>query len=90
MPRWASRLTLTVTDLRVERLQDISEADAEAEGVGSVESHMPGTKSVTCVQSFQKLWDGLNANRGFGWQVNPWVAAYTFTVHPQNSDAEAG
>lgn len=90
MPRWASRLTLTVTDVRVQRLQDISEEDAKAEGVGSIESHIPGFESVTCVQSFQKLWDGLNADRGFGWDVNPWVAAYTFTTHPQNIDMEAG
>lgn len=86
MPRWASRLTLVVTEVRVERLQDISEDDAKSEGVGSIESHMPGAESVTHIQSFQNLWDGLNAQRGFGWDANPWVAAYTFTVHHQNID----
>lgn len=80
MPRWASRLTLTVTDVRVQRLQDISEADVRSEGSGSIESHMPGAASVSHVQSFRELWDGLNAKRDFGWDQNPWVAAYTFTV----------
>ncbi|MEO1108290.1 MAG: hypothetical protein AAFX90_10240 [Pseudomonadota bacterium] len=88
MPRWASRLTLTVTDVRVQRLQDISEEDAKAEGAGSLTSNMPGVESVSHVQSFQKLWDSLNADRGFGWQANPWIVAYTFTVHPQNIDQE--
>jgi hypothetical protein len=35
---------------------------------------------------FRSLWDSLNAKRGFGWDANPWVAAYSFTVHHCNID----
>lgn len=100
MPRWASRLTLVVTDVRVQRLQDISEADAIAEGsfLGRCQC-MPKQNSGDKINrmfnqtwchkhgdSFHTLWDSLNAKRGFGWDTNPWVAAYTFTVHHCNID----
>jgi hypothetical protein len=74
MPRWASRITAPVTDVRVQRLQDISEADARAEGVLWVPGHGeitmddlradPGYSNfLNCRQGFQYLWDSLNANR---------------------------
>lgn len=98
MPRWASRLTLTVTDVRVERLQDISEADAIAEGV---ERHKLGWLPYATVfyeadgvipanyhrdprHSYMQLWNQINGPGA--WDANPWVAAYTFTVHPCNID----
>jgi hypothetical protein len=88
MPRWASRLTLTVTEVRVQRLQDIDEKDARAEGVTELEI---GTARNPCRMgyrmSFRELWDHLNDPRGYGWDANPWVAAYTFTVAHQNIDA---
>lgn len=73
MPRWASRLTLEVTGVRVERLQKISEADAKAEGVQlscgqSEKNDYPNYK-----RSFHQLWDKLNAQRGYPWASNPWV-----------------
>jgi len=66
MPRWASRLTLEVTAVRVEQVQEITEADAKAEGCD-------GGKNV-----FQDLWEALNRKRGFGWDVNPWVWVVCF------------
>ncbi len=84
MPRWASRITLIVTDVRVQRLQEISEADALMEGVeqdsdGWRDYQMPDTQCCpTARESFRSLWDSLNAERGYGWSSNPWVAAYTF------------
>lgn len=96
MPRWASRLTLTVTDVRVQRLQEISEEDARAEGVLWVPGHGEIKRAdlhegfsnyLNCREGFQVLWDSLNASRGFGWDASPWVVALTFTVHHGNIDA---
>ncbi|WP_306043604.1 hypothetical protein [Mameliella sp. MMSF_3455] len=99
MPRWASRLTLIVTDVRVQRVQEISNEDAKAEGCkgdlsrirqmdlfGASEDDREMMRLMTCGWQFRDLWDGLNARRGYGWDVNPWVAAYTFKVHRQNID----
>jgi len=74
MPRWASRITLEITELRVERVQEITEEDAEAEGVswspvGSGENY----ETISAVENFAGLWDSLNSKRGYGWEVNPWV-----------------
>lgn len=83
MPRWASRLTLHVTDVRVQRLQDISEDDARAEGIerdsdGWRDYLMPATQCCGSARnSFASLWDSLNAERA-PWSGNPWVVAVTF------------
>jgi hypothetical protein len=92
MPRFASRLTLTVTDVRVERLQDISGSDAIAEGAditgeqtmtGPMVKVAPGTY-LSPVAWYHRLWDSIN---GAGsWDANPWVVAYTFTVQNSNID----
>ena len=90
MPRWSSRLTLTVTDVRVQRLQDISEADSLAEGVGTLTCSVPAMgKSITARDDFRDLWDSLNEPRGSGWDNNPWIVAYTFTVERKNIDEKA-
>jgi hypothetical protein len=82
MPRWASRITLIVTDVRVERLQEISEDDARAEGVFAVDL----TKH-TSVARFRELWDSINADRpGCAWRYNPWIAVITFAVERRNID----
>lgn len=70
MPRWASRITLEITDIRVERVQDITEADAIAEGV----------ESFNAVASYSYLWNSLNAKRGYPWEKNPRVWVLTFKV----------
>lgn len=87
MPRWASRLTLLVTDVRVERLPMISEADAQAEGATPPpEGHFGDGYCDNYRSSFCDLWDSLNDARGFGWASNPWVVAVTFEVHRANID----
>lgn len=100
MPRWASRITLEIANVRVERVQDTSEKDAIAEGIATnwegdpaefdAEEHgywdysLPedwdgeGYAPLTAIQSFATLWDRLNADRGFGWSVNPWVWVIEF------------
>lgn len=87
MPRCASRLTLTVTDVRVQRLQEISEADAIAEGCpGKLGPNpdFPDEWDPSPVEEYRDLWDSIN---GAGaWDQNPWVAAYTFTVQKRNID----
>lgn len=97
MPRWASRLTLTVTDVRVERLQEISEADAMEEGVTlgrhgfcviGVEhpnKDFPTLSRPNAREMYAALWDVINGNGA--WLANPWVVAITFTVEQRNIDA---
>ena len=87
MPRWASRLTLIVTDVRVQRLQDISEEDARAEGALLPWSGSPGTAcddTRTACSEFRALWNILHGPDA--WHTNPWVTAITFTVHHGNID----
>ena len=74
MPRWASRLTLEVTEVRVQRLQEISEEDALAEGIP------PRTDDhVLAVPRFRTLWESINGERpGCSWESNPWVWCVSF------------
>lgn len=87
MPRWASRLTLTITDVRVQRLQDITEADAVAEGGDAVQARLY-PELGTCRHWFQDLWNSLHGPEA--WDANPWVAAYSFTVQRWNIDQIGG
>jgi hypothetical protein len=85
MPRWASRLTLEVTSVRVERVQNIGEDDARAEGVELANDHRgyPGTGAAykrTYRAGFAKLWDSINAKRGYSWESNPWVWVVEFRM----------
>jgi hypothetical protein len=68
MPRWASRITLEVTAVRVERLHDISDADAIAEGCQC--AGVPA--SLTNRGAFAKLWEKING-KTYPWDSNPWV-----------------
>ncbi len=79
MPRWASRITLEITGVRVERLQDISESDATAEGVGAVSmADAPRQAVWSHRQDFAQLWDTINGKPEYRWKDNPWVWALTF------------
>lgn len=86
MPRWASRLTLTVTGVKVERLQEISEADARDEGVFISWATMQ-TRAGTGRQGFEQIWNSIHC--AGAWESNPWVAAISFTVEKRNIDARA-
>ncbi|HHI1671682.1 TPA: hypothetical protein ACP4X1_000781 [Klebsiella quasipneumoniae] len=85
MPRWASRILLEITDVRVERLNAISEEDATAEGVppaGSLLPNYPGTfltpkgDFATAKVAFQRLWESIYGAEN--WQANPWVWVIEF------------
>lgn len=82
MPRWASRITLEIVSVRVERVQDISEEDAMAEGVWTASPDMiaAGERGMNLnhIGAYRQLWDSINAARGFGWESNPfvWVLAF--------------
>lgn len=78
MPRWACRLTLEITEIRVARLQDISEDDAIAEGCDAVSMDaVPRQATWSRKQDFAQLWDSLNAKRA-PWNSNPWVWVVSF------------
>lgn len=93
MPRWASRITLEVTGVRVERLQAISEADALAEGIrwlnGMATFNDGLHESDTAVESYAALWEQIN---GAGsWDANPWVWCVEFRrVVPASPTSKAG
>ena len=85
MPRWVSRLTMTVTDVRVERLNDISEADAWAEGVSGNAAGAWGCEGL--LEDFADLWDTIHGPSA--WDANPWVVAISFDVRHGNIDMAA-
>jgi hypothetical protein len=73
MPRWASRILLEVTAVKVERLQDIDRFDCYAEGIDKRRSEVPNPRAA-----YAALWDTINGKGS--WDANPWVWAYTFQV----------
>ena len=88
MPQWASRITLEIVFIRVERVQDITEEDSEKEGVikrfecDDFASFMNKTfdprKSESYKIGYKYVWDSINAKRGFSWDLNPWVWVIEF------------
>lgn len=94
MPRSASRITLEITDVRLQRLQDISEEDAIAEGVEPLDigcriyrdylghgGDYPGSDYLgfkNPIDSFRTLWDSIYSDRSFSWDSNPWVWVIEF------------
>lgn len=92
MPKEAARLWLEVTNVRCERLQDITEADAIAEGVlqicdygttGYLDYTRPDEafSDIDAKLSFETLWESINGKKS--WVLNPWIFAYTFKRIPK-------
>jgi len=90
MPRWASRITLEITSIRVERLTSISEEDAKAEGAVAAfieeAEREPGLKvreAPYSVECFRQLWNSINGKKkGCTWADSPWVWRLEFRVIP--------
>lgn len=89
MPRRASRLTLEITEIRVQRVQNISEDDARAEGVDTLHTQTGPLAIVgrPWASEFARLWDSINGKRLVGgkpitWAANPWVWAISYRVVP--------
>lgn len=98
MPRWTSRINLEITGVKAERLQDITDGDALAEGIERFDygpdSYNPsvrqyaygleklalGVMDFTAKSAYRKLWDNLNAKRGYPWDANPWVWVIDFAL----------
>ena len=77
MPRWASRITLQILHVRLQRVQEICDWEAMCEGVKLPE------RTVTMYHGLWRdeyawRWDDLNAKRGFPWSANPWVWVLEF------------
>ncbi len=96
MPKWASRLTLTVSNVRVQRLQDITDRDALAEGivkhpsglgywvpgVEHLDKNFPWLSRPTPREMYAALWDTIHGSGE--WGKNPWVTAFTFAAVNDN------
>jgi hypothetical protein len=100
MPRWASRLSLEVVNVRVEKVQEISASDALDEGVSHTEFWKPKDVENRPFEekwwddfhfwnhypqiAYKNHWDSINAKRGYGWDTNPWVWVIEFRKVWQN------
>jgi hypothetical protein len=90
MPKEAARILLRVTDVRAERLQEISREDVIAEGfvlscdngrgdgIIRCSAYPCAFNETSCINKFSDYWDKQNAKRGFGWDTNPWCWVYEF------------
>jgi hypothetical protein len=87
MPKEVARIFLKVTDVRVERLQSISEEDAEAEGVyGVVDIFLKPTKNGH-ILFFSDTWNKLYKRKGYSWDTNPWIWAIKSERIEANADS---
>lgn len=75
MPRWSSRITLEITDVRVERVQEITELDCLAEGF---RDNFDGKRFEPMGYEFKTFWDSINTKRDYSWASNPWVWVILF------------
>ena len=81
MPRWASRITLEIVNVRVERVQEIGYEEIGKEGI-PLEPGPLSHAAPIAVDRFENLWNSINAKRGFGWDKNPWVWVIEFKRIP--------
>ncbi|MHB0998186.1 MAG: hypothetical protein ACYC27_02990 [Armatimonadota bacterium] len=95
MKRWVSRIQLRITDLRVERVQEITEEDALAEGIGLVfadqwrnPQQMTDAIRKSRKDGYRLVWDSINAKRGYSWESNPWVWVVEFEKVAQVAPGE--
>ena len=75
MSKCFSRITIEITNIRVQRVQEITHEDAISEGIKSYEAEFPlqnKTMPLSC-HAFANLWNSLYNEKGFGWDANPWV-----------------
>ena len=93
MPRWVSRITLEITDIRVQRVQEISRVDTHAEGILRFDRDNPDVNGgvgynrgapnlpmrYESLAAYEDLWDSINRKK-YPWASNPWVWAITFKV----------
>jgi hypothetical protein len=84
LPRWASRLTLEVTEVRVQRLQGISRDDVLAEGITERDGAPLADVHCGWHEPYAALWERINGKGS--WHANPWIVAVTFKVHKANVD----
>ena len=77
MHRWASRITREITDIRVERLQNISREDITAEGCPWQRGDGPWDDVDNARRWFSDLWDSINGKK-YPWDSNPWVWVISF------------
>lgn len=77
MPRWASRITLEIESVRVERLQEISEGDAYAEGIEVVPEDFYSQSGEASRKAYKRLWESINGDKS--WSLNPWVWKIPFS-----------
>ena len=81
MPRWASRITLRVAGVSVDRVQDMSDEDCINEGMWMYSPNNAGpAPEILSRGDFAELWDSINAKRGYAWDSNPWVWVVEFEV----------
>jgi len=79
MPRWASRIALEIVSVRVEKVQNIKKEDAVSEGF----PYPLGKTGADPISWFARLWNSLNAKRGYSWALNPWVWVIEFLRLPK-------
>jgi hypothetical protein len=84
MPKWASRIKLLVKSVKAERVQDIKNYQAVEEGVDATGIYTDQSARA----NFARLWDKINAKRGYSWDSNPWVWAVDFEVLSKSESAQ--